>query len=166
MCWVDFKDNLCLPPLSFCRFSYTKRFRALRRCVSEGGHRSELNGAEENFHQVCPRPVKRCACLWSMCITKLIYCLGQTWDHRAVENPSTATTRGGRWDGHSDEDQAPQTHGTGTRARNQSQTNSAGDEKCSHLTHRPCISHRCLPLPKTSTVVGGSSVKLYIQFAR
>ncbi|XP_050954840.1 polyhomeotic-like protein 3 isoform X2 [Labeo rohita] len=33
------------------RFSYTKRFRALRRCVSEGGHRSELNGAEENFHQ-------------------------------------------------------------------------------------------------------------------
>lgn len=33
------------------RFSYTKRFRALRRCVSEGGHRSELNGAEESFHQ-------------------------------------------------------------------------------------------------------------------
>uniref|UniRef100_A0A673MIG1 Polyhomeotic-like protein 3 n=1 Tax=Sinocyclocheilus rhinocerous TaxID=307959 RepID=A0A673MIG1_9TELE len=33
------------------RFSYTKRFRALRRCVSEGGHRSELSGAEENFHQ-------------------------------------------------------------------------------------------------------------------
>ncbi|XP_059390902.1 polyhomeotic-like protein 3 isoform X2 [Carassius carassius] len=33
------------------RFSYTKRFRTLRRCVSEGGHRSELNGAEENFHQ-------------------------------------------------------------------------------------------------------------------
>lgn len=41
------------------RFSYTKRFRALRRCVSEGGHRSELNGAEDNteehFHQ--PRHV-------------------------------------------------------------------------------------------------------------
>ncbi|XP_060755670.1 polyhomeotic-like protein 3 isoform X2 [Neoarius graeffei] len=39
------------------RFSYTKRFRALRRCVSEGGHRSEFNGAEdemeeENFQQV------------------------------------------------------------------------------------------------------------------
>ncbi|XP_051538073.1 polyhomeotic-like protein 3 isoform X2 [Myxocyprinus asiaticus] len=37
------------------RFSYTKRFRALRRCVSEGGHRSEFNGAEdiseENFQQ-------------------------------------------------------------------------------------------------------------------
>lgn len=33
------------------RFSYTKRFRELRRCVSEGGHRSELNGAEEIFHQ-------------------------------------------------------------------------------------------------------------------
>ncbi|KAA0704636.1 Polyhomeotic-like protein 3 [Triplophysa tibetana] len=37
------------------RFSYTKRFRALRRCVSEGGHRSELIGTEdnteENFHQ-------------------------------------------------------------------------------------------------------------------
>lgn len=33
------------------RFSYTKHFRALRRCVSEGGHRSELNGAEESFHQ-------------------------------------------------------------------------------------------------------------------
>lgn len=33
------------------RFSYTKRFRALRRCVSEGGHRSELNGAEDSFHQ-------------------------------------------------------------------------------------------------------------------
>ncbi|TUS40677.1 Leucine-rich repeat-containing protein 34 [Bagarius yarrelli] len=39
------------------RFSYTKRFRALRRCVSEGGHRSEFNGAEDeieddNFQQV------------------------------------------------------------------------------------------------------------------
>ncbi|XP_007232737.1 polyhomeotic-like protein 3 isoform X2 [Astyanax mexicanus] len=39
------------------RFSYTKRFRALRRCVSEGGHRSEFNGAgdeiqEERFQQV------------------------------------------------------------------------------------------------------------------
>lgn len=38
------------------RFSYTKRFRALRRCVSEGGHRTELNGAgdnsEGNFHQM------------------------------------------------------------------------------------------------------------------
>ncbi|TRY95259.1 hypothetical protein DNTS_012198 [Danionella cerebrum] len=33
------------------RFSYTKRFRALRRCVSEGGHQSELNGAENPFHQ-------------------------------------------------------------------------------------------------------------------
>ncbi|GAA6086072.1 polyhomeotic-like protein 3 isoform X1 [Tachysurus ichikawai] len=38
------------------RFSYTKRFRALRRCVSEG-HRSEFNGEEdeiqeENFQQV------------------------------------------------------------------------------------------------------------------
>ncbi|XP_066516255.1 polyhomeotic-like protein 3 isoform X2 [Hoplias malabaricus] len=39
------------------RFSYTKRFRALRRCMSEGGHQSEFNGAEDeiegdNFQQV------------------------------------------------------------------------------------------------------------------
>ncbi|XP_051970850.1 polyhomeotic-like protein 3 isoform X2 [Xyrauchen texanus] len=33
------------------RFSYTKRFRALRRCISEGGHRSELNGAEDNSEE-------------------------------------------------------------------------------------------------------------------
>lgn len=101
----------------FCRFSYTKRFRALRRCVSEGGHRSELNGAEENFHQVRPRPVKQCAWLCSVSITKLYSRLGQTWDHGAVENPSTASTRGGRRDGRSDEDQAPQAHGTGTGER-------------------------------------------------
>ncbi|XP_076868280.1 uncharacterized protein LOC143519087 isoform X2 [Brachyhypopomus gauderio] len=30
------------------RFSYTKRFRTLRRCVSEGGHRLECNGGEED----------------------------------------------------------------------------------------------------------------------
>ncbi|KAI4877885.1 hypothetical protein NFI96_007872 [Prochilodus magdalenae] len=47
-------------------FSYTKRFRALRRCVSEGGHRSEFNGAEdeiemESFQQVssCQQLIKR-----------------------------------------------------------------------------------------------------------
>uniref|UniRef100_A0A3B4BTW7 Si:ch211-230g15.5 n=1 Tax=Pygocentrus nattereri TaxID=42514 RepID=A0A3B4BTW7_PYGNA len=39
------------------RFSYTQRFRALRRCVSEGGHQSQFNGAEddievESFQQV------------------------------------------------------------------------------------------------------------------
>ncbi|XP_026863898.2 polyhomeotic-like protein 3 isoform X2 [Electrophorus electricus] len=33
------------------RFSYTKRFRSLRRCVSEGGHRSECNGGEEELQE-------------------------------------------------------------------------------------------------------------------
>ncbi|XP_053343954.1 polyhomeotic-like protein 3 isoform X1 [Clarias gariepinus] len=40
------------------RFSYTKRFRALRRCVSEGGHRSELNGAEDEIEEGSFQQVK------------------------------------------------------------------------------------------------------------
>lgn len=46
------------------RFSYTKRFRELRRCISEGGHRSEFNGAEdeleeESFQQVKHGPTEQ-----------------------------------------------------------------------------------------------------------
>ncbi|XP_046689360.1 polyhomeotic-like protein 3 isoform X2 [Silurus meridionalis] len=40
------------------RFSYTKRFRALRRCVSEGGHRSEFNGAEDEIEEETFQQVK------------------------------------------------------------------------------------------------------------
>ncbi|XP_017308809.1 polyhomeotic-like protein 3 isoform X1 [Ictalurus punctatus] len=40
------------------RFSYTKRFRALRRCVSEGGHRSEFNGAEDEIEEESFQQVK------------------------------------------------------------------------------------------------------------
>ncbi|MCI4391652.1 hypothetical protein PGIGA_G00137150 [Pangasianodon gigas] len=40
------------------RFSYTKRFRALRRCVSEGGHRTEFNGAEDEIEEESFQQVK------------------------------------------------------------------------------------------------------------
>ncbi|XP_062841740.1 polyhomeotic-like protein 3 isoform X2 [Trichomycterus rosablanca] len=40
------------------RFSYTKRFRAMRRCVSEGGHRSEFNGAKDGIDEDAFQQVK------------------------------------------------------------------------------------------------------------
>lgn len=48
---------IILPLFNSSRFSYTKRFRALRRCVSEGAHRSEFNGAEDEIEEENFQPV-------------------------------------------------------------------------------------------------------------